>query len=84
MAEDLTTLAGLQAYRTILQAAIQDMSLAAGEFTIEGFEYDRSEAYKNLKRELTSIELQIAAKENSSTKEPQRLGIDTGDLSDDI
>jgi hypothetical protein len=58
------------------------MSKAAGKFGIEGFDYDRAQAYKNLCKEITWIELRIAAF-TSASQEPERWGIDSGDLSDD-
>lgn len=81
---DLQTLARLQAYRTTLETAIQEAALGASEFTIEGFEYDGDQAYNNLRKELTSVEMRIAVLEGGATKEPQRLGVDVGDLSDDV
>jgi hypothetical protein len=79
---DLTTQAGLETYRDELYVIRQTMSKAAGRWSLEGASYDRREAFKTLREEITWVNIQIAAMASSNSQEPVRMGIDTDDLSD--
>jgi len=81
---DLTTVAGLTAYKATLETRRQEIAGSAASFSTEGFSYDRDAAYRNLIAEINWVKAEIARLNGTAAStSPEVEGIDAGTTSID-